>query len=56
MEATVLFDGRELAGARTVCPEERGCRELELSATTRATPFDWIHSRPFWALQSPIGR
>jgi hypothetical protein len=36
-EATVLYDGRELAGARTVCPKVTGCAKLELSAVVNST-------------------
>jgi hypothetical protein len=32
IEATVLFDGEELDGGRTLCREESGCAKLELSA------------------------
>lgn len=32
--ATVLFDGRELADARTSCPNADGCVRLDLSAVT----------------------
>jgi hypothetical protein len=33
LEATVLYDGQELAGARSRCPERSGCAELELEAS-----------------------
>lgn len=36
LEATVLYDGRELAGARARCPEPSGCAQLELGATVRS--------------------
>lgn len=36
-EATILYDGRELAGARTTCPHPGGCAELELAVTTPTT-------------------
>ena len=32
VEATVLFDGQELAGARTLCPDPKGCIRLEFEA------------------------
>lgn len=31
-EATVLYDGRELAQARSLCPQARGCARLEVEA------------------------
>ena len=31
-EATVLYDGLEVAGARSRCPDPSGCAELELAA------------------------
>jgi hypothetical protein len=31
VEATILFDGEELPGARAVCVQGRGCTELELT-------------------------
>ncbi len=34
LEATVLFDGQELADARVSCPDPEGCTELELAAVT----------------------
>jgi hypothetical protein len=34
LEATVLYDGRELPGARAVCPDPAGCARLELAART----------------------
>lgn len=33
LEATVLYDGFELPGARTVCADPNGCAELRLEAT-----------------------
>jgi hypothetical protein len=33
LEATVLYDGQELAGARSRCLEPSGCSELELEAS-----------------------
>jgi hypothetical protein len=33
LEATVLYDGEELVGARSRCPERSGCAELELEAS-----------------------
>lgn len=35
LEATVLYDGVELPGARAICSDPRGCAELELAAVTR---------------------
>ncbi len=32
-EATVLYDGLEIAGARSRCPHPAGCAELELDAS-----------------------
>lgn len=37
LRATVLFDGKELAGARAACPEAGGCAELALAARTIST-------------------
>jgi hypothetical protein len=37
LEATILFDGKELAGGRTVCPKETGCAFVELTADTHST-------------------
>jgi len=34
LEATVLYDGRELRGARSRCPQSPGCARLELEAST----------------------
>jgi hypothetical protein len=34
LEATVLFDGVELEGARTVCPDRGGCATLTFAAVT----------------------
>ena len=34
LEATILYDGRELPGARTICPKSAGCTELEIAAVT----------------------
>jgi hypothetical protein len=36
LEATVLYDGQEAAGARVVCAKARGCATLELAATVRS--------------------
>jgi hypothetical protein len=33
LEATVLYDGLEVAGARSSCPRPAGCGELELEAS-----------------------
>jgi hypothetical protein len=35
LEATVLYDGRELEGARVTCASDSGCTELRLTATVR---------------------
>lgn len=35
LEATILYDGVELAGARARCHDPGGCAELELAATSR---------------------
>lgn len=37
LEATILFDGVELAGARSVCPEPGGCATLTLTAVTSSS-------------------
>ncbi len=37
IEATVLYDGVELAGARSRCPGAQRCAKLELDAFTRST-------------------
>lgn len=37
IEATVLYDGEELAGGRTLCREESGCAKLELNADVDST-------------------
>jgi hypothetical protein len=34
LEATILYDGNELAGARAKCPNPGGCASLHLSAKT----------------------
>ncbi len=34
--ATILFDGVELPGGRTDCPDADGCAKLDLAATTSA--------------------
>jgi hypothetical protein len=36
-EATVLYDGEELAGARTVCGKASGCARLKLTALARSS-------------------
>ena len=33
-EATILYDGIELVGARAVCVDNDGCRQLQLRATS----------------------
>ena len=38
LEATVLFDGAEVAGARARCPNSRGCAEMDLDAITHTSP------------------
>jgi hypothetical protein len=35
-EATILYDDKELAGARAVCPDPSGCVSLTLDAVTRS--------------------
>lgn len=37
LEATILYDGRELEGARAVCREGPGCAKLELTADVLST-------------------
>lgn len=37
LEATILLDGRELAGARTSCPDSSGCDELVAEAWTNVS-------------------
>jgi len=37
LEATILFDGVELAGARSVCPNPSGCATQTLSAVTQSS-------------------
>jgi hypothetical protein len=34
LEATILFDGREMLGARAFCAKPNGCNELQLDAAT----------------------
>ena len=34
LEATILYDGQELADARVTCPHPRGCTDLALAAVT----------------------
>jgi hypothetical protein len=36
LEATVLYDGLEVPGARTRCPQPAGCAELEMEASVRS--------------------
>jgi len=36
VEATILYDGEELPGARTVCAHGSGCSELQLTALARS--------------------
>jgi hypothetical protein len=36
-EATILYDGEELAGARAVCREASGCAKLELTAFAQSS-------------------
>ncbi len=39
LEATILYDGQELPGARAVCGKARGCKKLHLQAVSiGATP------------------
>ena len=38
LEATILYDGEELPGARTQCSQPGGCATLELTAATHSTP------------------
>jgi hypothetical protein len=52
LQATVLYDGEELPGARTVCPEVTGCATLDLAAVVSSTAGH--HSISFQVLgQSP---
>lgn len=52
LEATVLYDGVEIAGARRQCPNPRGCNEMELTAV--ASPDPGHHRISFQVLrQSP---
>jgi hypothetical protein len=37
LEATVLYDGKELAGARALCPGVSGCAKLKLTADALST-------------------
>jgi len=37
LEATLLLDGKELAGARTSCPDPSGCDELVAEALARVS-------------------
>ncbi|MEJ2085114.1 MAG: hypothetical protein P8Y44_05465 [Acidobacteriota bacterium] len=34
LEATVLYDGEELVGARSICSKSAGCKRLQLEAQT----------------------
>jgi len=36
LEATLLYDGTELSGARTICPDVAGCDRLELTGSVRS--------------------
>ena len=38
LEATILYDTFEIAGARSACANARGCSRLELFATVRTLP------------------
>lgn len=49
LEATVLYDGQELEGARAVCREAAGCATLELSAVAHSDPGH--HTISFQALR-----
>jgi hypothetical protein len=52
LEATVLYDGEELPGARTQCLRPGGCATLELTAATHSSPGS--HTVAFKVLrQSP---
>ena len=52
LEATVLYDGVEVVGARTQCPNPGGCNELELTAVASTQPGH--HTISFQVLrQSP---
>lgn len=37
LEATILYDGEELAGARAVCPDGSECAKVELTAEAQST-------------------
>jgi hypothetical protein len=37
IEATILYDGRELPGARTVCSKASGCARLDLTGVVQST-------------------
>jgi hypothetical protein len=51
-EATILYDGEELAGARAVCPHGSRCAKLELTADARS--ISGHHTISFQVLsQSP---
>ena len=49
LAATVLFDGREVAGSRSRCPDPTGCASLDLEATTMST--DGRHTVAFKLLR-----
>ncbi len=47
IEATVLFDGQELPGARVLCPDPKGCAKLELEAVAYSpTGYHTISFQP----------
>lgn len=53
VEATILYDGQELVGARSVCQEDSGCTQLELTALARSS--SGRHTISFQVLrQSPV--
>jgi len=49
LEATVLYDGLEVPGARSHCPQPAGCAELELEASVRSATGN--HTISFLVLQ-----
>lgn len=49
LEATILFDGQELPGARTWCPGRTPCDRLELEASTFSATG--VHTVSFQVLQ-----
>lgn len=52
LEATVLYDGKELPGSNVLCPDAAGCTAMDLAAVT--TSAAGRHTISFKVLNQPL--